>query len=113
MRIARTPPCLVVTVLLTLVAPPDSRAQAPAPLLIKGATIIDGVADAPLRDGALLIAGNTIRAVLTADADAPAGAQVLDLSGKFILPGLFDSHVHREDYMGELFINHGVTSIVW
>ena len=60
----------------------------------------------------LLIEGNTIREVLPADAAAPAGAQVLDLSGKFIIPGLFDSHVHWEDYMGELFVNHGVTSIV-
>jgi hypothetical protein len=112
MRITRAVPCLLVTALLTLAAPPDSRAQAPATLLIKGATIIDGVADAPLRDRSLLIEGNTIREVLPADAAAPAGAQVLDLSGKFIIPGLFDSHVHREDYMGELFINHGVTSIV-
>ena len=112
MHIARAVPYLLVTALLTLAAPPDSRAQAPASLLIKGATIIDGVADAPLRDRSVLIEGNTIREVLPADADAPAGAQVLDLSGKFIIPGLFDSHVHREDYMGELFINHGVTSIV-
>ena len=112
MRITRAVPCLLVTALLTLGAPPDSRAQAPATLLIKGATIIDGVADAPLRDRSLLIEGNTIREVLPANAAAPAGTQVLDLSGKFIIPGLFDSHVHREDYMGELFINHGVTSIV-
>ncbi|MGZ3309712.1 MAG: amidohydrolase family protein [Xanthobacteraceae bacterium] len=112
MRITRAVPCLLVTALLTLGAPPDSLAQAPATLLIKGATIIDGVADAPLRDRSLLIEGNAIREVLPADAAAPAGAQVLDLSGKFIIPGLFDSHVHREDYMGELFINHGVTSIV-
>src|SRR6476660_4188592 len=112
MRIGHLILGLLVTVLLTLAAPPDSWAQAPATLLIKGATIIDGVADAPLRDRSLLIEGNTIREVLPADAAAPAGAQVLDLSGKFIIPGLFDSHVHREDYMGELFINHGVTSIV-
>src|SRR6187551_59330 len=103
MRITRAVPCLLVTALLTLAAPPDSRAQAPATLLIKGATIIDGVADAPLRDRSLLIDGNTIRDVLPADAAAPAGAQVLDLSGKFIIPGLFDSHVHWEEYMGELF----------
>jgi hypothetical protein len=50
--------------------------------------------------------------LLPADAAAPAGAQVLDLGGKFIIPGLLDSHVHWEDYMGELFVNHGVTSIV-
>jgi len=65
-------------------------------------SIIDGLADTPLRDHTLLIEGNTIRDQLPADAAAPAGAQVLDLSGKFIIPGLFDSHVHWQDYMGEL-----------
>ena len=112
MRIARAALGLLVTAILALAAPPDSRAQAPSTLLIRGATIIDGVSDAPLRDRVLLIEGNTIRDVLPAGAAAPAGAQVLDLSGKFIIPGLFDSHVHWEEYMGELFVNHGVTSIV-
>jgi hypothetical protein len=112
MRIARAAFGLFVIAILALATPPDSRAQTPSTLLIRGATIIDGVADAPLRDRALLIEGNTIRDVLPAGAAAPAGAQVLDLSGKFIIPGLFDSHVHWEEYMGELFVNHGVTSIV-
>ena len=112
MRIGHLILGLLVTAILGLGAPPNVRAQAPSTLLIKGATIIDGVSDAPLRDRSLLIEGNTIRDVLSADAAAPAGAQVLDLSGKFIIPGLFDSHVHWEEYMGELFVNHGVTSIV-
>ena len=112
MRTARAALGLLVTAILALAAPPDSRAQAPSTLLIRGATIIDGVSDAPLRDRVLLIEGNTIRDLLPAGAAAPAGAQVLDLSGKFIIPGLFDSHVHWEEYMGELFVNHGVTSIV-
>ena len=112
MRIGHLILGLLVTAILGLGAPPDGLAQAPSMLLIRGATIIDGISDAPLRDRSLLIEGNTIREVLPADAAAPAGAQVLDLSGKFIIPGLFDSHVHWEDYMGELFVNHGVTSIV-
>jgi adenine deaminase len=112
MHTARAALGLLVTAILALAAPPDSRAQAPSTLLIRGATIIDGVSDAPLRDRVLLIEGNTIRDLLPAGAAAPAGAQVLDLSGKFIIPGLFDSHVHWEEYMGELFVNHGVTSIV-
>jgi Amidohydrolase family len=98
---------------LTLAALANTQAQqAPATLLIRGATIIDGLADQPLRDRALLIEGNTIRGLLPADAPAPAGAQVLDLTGKFIIPGLFDSHVHWDPFMGELLVNHGVTSIL-
>src|SRR5262249_4681150 len=102
----------VATSIFSLVALTLSHAQAPSTLLIKGATIIDGLADAPIRDRSLLIEGNTIRGLLPADAPAPAGAQVLDLTGKFILPGLFDSHVHWDPFMGELLVNHGVTSIL-
>src|SRR4029078_1498849 len=72
----------------------------------------DGVTHRRLAGCSLRIEGKIIRDVLRPDAAAPAGAQVLDLSGKFIIPGLFDSHVHWEEYMGELFVNHGVTSIV-
>ena len=98
--------------ILVLAASTYSEAQAPSTLLIRGATIIDGLADAPIRDRALLIEGNVIRGLPPADAAAPAGAQVLDLAGKFIIPGLFDSHVHWDAFMGELLVNHGVTSIL-
>ncbi len=104
---------LFATGMFVLAALTDGQAQqAPSMLLIRGATIIDGLADAPIRDRSLLIEGNTIRDLLPANADAPAGAQVIDLTGKFIIPGLFDSHVHWDPFMGELLVNHGVTSIL-
>ena len=53
---------------------------------VKAAFTIDGFAEAPLRDRAILIEGNSIRGLVAADAPAPAGAQVLDLTGKFIIP---------------------------
>ena len=112
MRIRRVFLGFIVTGILVLTAPTHSQAQAPSTLLITGATIIDGLADAPIRDRSLLIEGTTIRGLLPADAPAPAGAQVLDLAGKFIIPGLFDSHVHWDAFMGELLVNHGVTSIL-
>src|ERR1700682_4503141 len=90
--------CLA-TGIVALGALTSAQAQAPSTLLlIRGATIIDGISDAPLRDRALLIEGNTIRDTVPADAPAPVGAQVLDLSGKFIIPGLFDSHVHWDPF---------------
>jgi amidohydrolase family protein len=103
---------VLVAAFFTLAAWSCGWAQSAPTLLITGATIIDGLADAPLQDRSLLIEGNVIRELLPKGAAAPAGAQVIDLSGKFIIPGLFDSHVHWEDYMGELYVNHGVTSIV-
>jgi len=72
----------------------------------------DRLPDAPLTGRALLIEGGVVRDILPANAPVPAGTQVLDLNGKFILPGLIDSHVHWEDWMGELYVSHGVTSVV-
>src|SRR5262249_40503905 len=102
----------VAAAILVLAASASSQAQAPSTLLIRGATIIDGLADPPIRGRSLLIEENIIRGLPPADAPAPAGAQVLDLAGKFIIPGLFDSHVHWDAFMGELLVNHGVTSIL-
>jgi hypothetical protein len=87
MRIRAVLLAILVTGILAFAALTPSQAQVPSALLIRGATIIDGISDARLRDRSLLIEGNTIRDLLPADAPAPAGAQVLDLSGKFIIPG--------------------------
>jgi len=112
MHIGRVLLGILVAAILILAPQTYSQAQAPSALLIRGATIIDGLADAPIRDRSLLIEGTSIHGLLPADAPAPAGAQVLDLAGKFIIPGLFDSHVHWDAFMGELLVNHGVTSIL-
>ena len=103
---------IVASGIRVLAASALSHAQTPSTLLIRGATIIDGLADSPIRDRSLLIEGNIIGGLLPGDAPAPPGAQVLDLAGKFIIPGLFDSHVHWDPFMGELLVNHGVTSIL-
>src|SRR5262249_47813656 len=112
MSIGRVFLAIVAAGVLVLSASTYSRAPPPSMVLIRGATIIDGLADAPVRDRSLLIEGNIIRGLVPADAPAPAGALVLDLAGKFIIPGLFDSHVHWDAFMGELLVNHGVTSIL-
>ncbi|MCL2564426.1 MAG: amidohydrolase family protein [Defluviitaleaceae bacterium] len=40
------------------------------------------------------------------------GANIIDCTGKFIMPGLFDGHVHiNSDEMHGLFIANGVTSV--
>ena len=43
---------------------------------------------------------------------APVKDLVIDASGRFIMPGLIDGHVHfDQDYMGILFLAAGVTSV--
>ncbi|MBW8744324.1 MAG: amidohydrolase family protein [Sphingomonas sp.] len=58
-------------------------------------TLIDGTGRSPVADQALVIADGRLRWVGPASRlRAPAGARVEDLKGKYVLPGLIDSHVH-------------------
>jgi len=82
-------------------------------LLIQGGTLIDGTGKAPIANANVLIVDNTISRVWngSGDQNVPPGTQVLDARGKFVIPGLIDSHTHYNWYMGELFLAHGVTAI--
>ena len=60
-----------------------------------GATIIDGNGGTPISNGVVLVEGKTIKAVGPAGRVAiPADAERIDLSGKYIVPGLMDANVH-------------------
>ena len=75
---------------LTLAGPASAQ-----PVLYRNATLIDGTG-APGRPGmSVLVDGERIKDVQPADRlTAPAGARVVDLTGKYLLPGLVDSHEH-------------------
>lgn len=69
-------------------------ATAQSALVMEGATIIDGTGAAH-ENGVLVIKQGRIACVgARSDCATPQGAQVLDLSDKFITPGLIDAHVH-------------------
>lgn len=62
--------------------------------LING-TLIDGRGGEPLAHAHVEVAGNRITAVDTADPGPPRdGNIVIDLEGGYLLPGLWDCHVH-------------------
>lgn len=91
----------------------QARSQDGGVLLITGATLLDGTGGAPQPRSAILIQGNKIAAVGKAgELQAPPGATVMDAAGKFVIPGLIDGHVHYRNWVGELFLAHGVTSVI-
>jgi len=82
-----------VTVLLTIVAL-SSPVSAQSTALV-GGTVVDGTGGGPIVDGVVVVDGGRLACVGTADDCAvPADATRVDVSGKFITPGLVDAHVH-------------------
>lgn len=60
-----------------------------------GATIIDGTDAEPLEDGVLVITDGRIRTVGPRSAvTLPPGTEEIDVTGKYIMPGLINAHGH-------------------
>jgi imidazolonepropionase-like amidohydrolase len=65
--------------------------------VLTGATLIDGTGAKPVEQAVLLINGDRIEAVGTKnEISVPAEAEVFDLQGKYLLPGLIDTHIHMD-----------------
>jgi len=97
------------------------RAQNPAPLAITHVTVIDVATGRRIPDQTVLVRGTRITSVAPAAAvRAPTQSRVLDGTGKFVIPGLWDMHVRflarfRGDTAGEivlpLLLANGITGM--
>jgi hypothetical protein len=87
----------------------------PADLAIENVTVIDAV-NGVREARTVIVDDGRITAVTDADEAVPA-AQTVDGSGRYLIPGLWDFHVHLtyDDRLTEampgLFLRHGITSI--
>jgi imidazolonepropionase-like amidohydrolase len=71
-------------------------AAAPPLLVLRGGEYLDVRAGVMRPNGAIVVRGGRIVEIRPATAgwQAPAGARVLELGGRSVLPGLIDAHVH-------------------
>jgi len=91
------------TLALLLLFPVSAAAQTPQQstpprtYVIRAAHLIDGKSDVVQNDVAVLVQGDRITAIGRQSelaSKTPSGAQIIDLAGATILPGLIDNHTH-------------------
>ncbi len=72
-------------------------------VVLRGARILTMKGDEVLPDGDIVIRDNRIEAVgASGSVDVPAGAKVIDVSGKTIMPGFVDTHYHPQWLIPEI-----------
>src|SRR5207244_9727732 len=71
--------------------------------VLNNARLIDGTGAAPVDGATVVIRGNRIDAVTTRNqSDFPAEAEIIDVAGLTVLPGLIDCHDHMANHKYDL-----------
>src|SRR5436305_13090708 len=114
---------LFVLIALCLLVTPACIAQhkPPAPIVITHATVINPGTSSVHADQVVVITGDHITSVSdAAKFQSPKNARVIDATGQYLIPGLWDMHVHSafgnwfpggRDIIRPLFIANGVTGV--
>lgn len=109
--------------------PATDRASGTGPfetLILRDVMIVDGTGAAPYGPADIVVNGDRITGIWEPNGasgltERPPtdGAEVMDLNGAYVMPGLIDSHAHigkpeqapSADYVYELWLGHGVTTV--
>jgi len=81
-------------------------------IALAGATLIDVTGGPAIKDSVVVIKGDWIISVGTrSNVEIPTGAKVIDLTGKSLLPGLWDMHSHfYQAEFGPTYLAAGITT---
>jgi imidazolonepropionase-like amidohydrolase len=91
----------------------DAAGAAGDVTVLTNATLIDGTGTPPAPHSTVVLAGDRIIAAGRLPA-VPTGMRVIDLAGKYVIPGLWDLHTHSaffETTIPQLHVVHGVTGV--
>jgi imidazolonepropionase-like amidohydrolase len=98
-----------------------SKNQSPRPLAITHVTLIDATGSDPKPDVTVVVADGKIQAITASEAaQLPTDGQVIDATGKFLIPGLTDFHLHltgageptgSREFFLPLLLANGITTV--
>ena len=113
-----TRPLVAIALCLTVASCSDSQVLVAGSGLtvLKGATLIDGTGAPPVQNAVVVLDGNNIlRVGRVGDYRYEEDVSVVNLSGRYIVPGFIDVHVHpkpgAEDDMARMLLAFGITTI--
>ena len=81
-------------------------------LVFEHATVIDATGAAPKKDYTVVVRDGKIASVAQR-AETESGARVIDATGKYLIPGLWDMHVHitAPEIVFPLLLANGITGV--
>ncbi len=119
--------CFAAFVFFVVIPTTDAQTPAPGVIAFTNARVIDGTGGPAIEQATIIVRNGKIDAVgPSASVTAPAGAMVVNLSGKTVMPGLINSHAHidpdlsvkqppnRDEMIQRLktYATYGVTSVM-
>ena len=110
-RLSALPVVLVALAAVRLMV--ESPAAQTHALAITRVAVVDVTNGRIIPDSTVVVDGSTISNV-SSNARPPANAQIVDGTGRFLIPGLWDMHAHTEasgDAWLPLYVANGVTGI--
>jgi hypothetical protein len=115
LRMIFTSIVVLFSLLPTLILAQANQPSQSKPLVFSHVTVIDATGASPKPDMTVVITGDRITNLgKTGKIRVPKGAQVVDGAGKFLIPGLWDMHVHLSittEPTLPAFIANGVTGV--
>jgi imidazolonepropionase-like amidohydrolase len=104
----------LLTLVLVLAAVPSMAQTPPADLVVRHVTIVDVTNGKTRTNQRVSLQNGRIVAIAPESPKAPRAANVVDANGKFLIPGLWDMHVHIEPapkIFTRLYLAQGITGI--